>query len=247
MCRMMAAPTGIPGCLVADPFLRMARGENALNERNTSRGLVRHGDGWGAVIVRDEEPRRVRSPLACWDDAAFSEIRSADVKLLHARLASSAGRGVDNAHPFLAEVGGEAWYFCHNGTLTDEPDDGTGATDSERFFRRMAPLLDQGDPIDAFEATAGALSDITALNALLLSPRGLWAFCVWADSTYATYYTLAFAKTAHGVVVASEPLGDIAPRWTPMENGTALWVPAGAAEARVVRLRLPDAITRAAA
>ncbi len=247
MCRMMAAPTGIPGHLVADPFLRMARGENALNERNTRRGLVRHGDGWGAVIVRDGETSRVRGSLACWDDEGFSTVRSSVVQLLHARLASSAGRGVDNAHPFVAEVRGETWYFSHNGTLNDEPDDGTGATDSERFFRRMTPVLDQSDPIDAFEATAGALSSITALNALLLSPRGLWAFCVWADSEYAAYYTLAWAKAADGVVVASEPLGDVASRWTPMENRTALWVPAGTADARVVRLRLPNAIMRAAA
>ncbi len=226
MCRMMAAPSGIPGRLVSDAFLRMARGENALNERNTSLGLVRHGDGWGAVLEAGGRPIRVRSPQPCWDDPAFAQVRSASVRLLHARLASSGGRGEIHTHPFSIEVDGETWTFCHNGTIRDLPDDGSGATDSERFFRRLASMLASEDPVTAFEAAAEPLRDVTSLNSLLLGPTGLWAFCAWTDPTYRAYYTLAWAETAGGVVVASEPLVGLDARWTSMENGSVLWIPA---------------------
>ncbi len=181
MCRMMAAPSGIPGRVVADAFLRMARGENALNERNTSLGLVKHGDGWGAVLETGGRTIRVRSPRPCWDDPAFAQVQSTSVRLLHARLASSAGRGEVHAHPFSTEIDGETWTFCHNGTIRDLPDDGSGATDSERFFRRLAPMLASTDPVTAFETVAAPLRDVTSLNSLLLGPTGLWAFCVWTD------------------------------------------------------------------
>ena len=242
MCRMMAAPSGIPGRVVADVFLRMARGENALNERNTSLGLVKHGDGWGAVLETGGRTIRVRSPRPCWDDPAFAQVQSTSVKLLHARLASSAGRGEVHAHPFSTEIDGETWTFCHNGTIRDLPDDGSGATDSERFFRRLAPMLASTDPVTAFETVAAPLRDVTSLNSLLLGPTGLWAFCVWTDPTYRAYYTLVWAETSGGVVVASEPLADLDVRWVPMENRSVLSIPAhGMGAAPVVQpLRLRD-------
>ena len=247
MCRMLAGPSGIPGRFVVDAFLRMARGENSLNEKNTTHGLVSHGHGWGAVLEADGDTTRVRSAKPCWDDPACAQIRSAHVKLLHARLASSGGRGEAHAHPFSTQIRGETWYFCHNGTIRDEPDDGTDATDSERFFRRMASHLACEDPISAFETAAASLRDVSALNSLLLGPGGLWAFCVWTDPGLREYYTLEWAETAHGVVVASETLADVAPRWVPMENGSALWASAQSSDVRSFRLRLPREITPAAA
>jgi predicted glutamine amidotransferase len=243
---MLAAPSGIPGHIVSGAFLRMARGENSVNEKNTALGLVRHGHGWGAVLESGGEKARVRSARPCWDDAAFLQVRSASVHLLHARLASVAGVGTANTHPFSAEVRGETWYFCHNGTLRDEPDDGTGTTDSERFFRRMLPLIERGEPVLAFESAAGILRDVTALNSLLLGPDGLWAFCVWADPRSRAYYTLSWAETPYGALVSSESLRDVAAQWTPMENGTVLWIPARPTGVRLVRLRLPGALTPAA-
>lgn len=249
---MLGAPDGVPGDLIAGPFLRMARGENAVNEKNVSLGLVKHGDGWGAVLATGiATTARVRSARPSWDDPEFLKIRSASVKLLHARLASSGGAGEARAHPFEAEIGGASWHFCHNGTLHDEPEDGTRAADSERFFRRLSALLEREDPVSAFESAASTLSDITALNALLLGPGGLWAFCVWTDPRYREYYTMVWAETSYGVLVSSEPIADIAPRWTRFENGSALWAPpsgAGtASNVRLSRLRLPARLTCAAA
>jgi predicted glutamine amidotransferase len=228
----------------------MARGENALNEKNTSIGLVKHGDAWGAVLEAGGRTTCVRSGRACWDDPAFAQVGRARVKLLHARLASSAGCDEAHAHPFSAEIRGEAWRFCHNGTLHDEPHDGTDATDSERFFRRMARRLESADPVSAFEAATSSLQKVTALDSLLLGPDGLWAFCVWTDLHYPTYYTLVWADTPHGILVASEPIEDVATRWVPIDNGWALWIPtrrdAATSGPRLVRLRLPAALTPAA-
>jgi len=246
MCRMLAAPNGIPARTIGVPFLRMARGENALNEKNTRLGLVRHGDGWGAVLETAGGLEHVRSARPCWDDPAFAQSDSVRVRLLHARLASVAGLGEAHAHPYSEESLGATWYFCHNGTLRDEPDDGTGDTDSKRYFRRMAKQLESQDPVAAFEAAASILRDVTALNALLLGPEGLWAFCAWAGANCRAYYTLVWAETADGVVVSSEPLRDVAEHWTPMENGTAL-IATARAGVRIVRLRLPFLSTPAAA
>jgi predicted glutamine amidotransferase len=237
---MMAAPSGIPGRLAADAFLRMARGQNAVNEQNTSLGHWRHGDGWGAVLELDGHIARVRSPRPCWDDGAFSKVRATSVLLLHARRASVSGVSEVNSHPFQLDIDGEPWYFCHNGTITDLPDDGSGGTDSERFFRRLAPLLSRVDPVTAFQSVAEPLRNYTSLNSLLLGPTGLWAFCAWADPRYSTYYTLVLAETPYGTVVASEPLAEVGTtHWTPMENRSALWVDARTGRAVVASLDLP--------
>jgi len=235
----MAARFGIPGCLVADAFLRMAQGKNTLNERNTSLGLMTHGDGWGGVLEFDGRMARVRSLRPSWDDGAFSQVLSASVLLLHARQASVSGVCEANSHPFLMDVSGEPWYFCHNGTITDLPDDASGGTDSERFFRCLSPLLSSVDPVAAFQAVAEPLRDYTSLNSLLLGPTGLWAFCAWADPRYSTYYTLVWAETPYGIVVASEPLAELGTHWTPMENGSALWVDARTGRAALAPLDLP--------
>jgi predicted glutamine amidotransferase len=239
MCRMMAARFGIPGRLAANAFLRMAQGENAVNEQNTSLGHWRHGHGWGGVLESDGRMSRVRSLRPCWEDGEFSQVLSASVLLLHARRASVSGVCEANSHPFLLDVGGEPWYFCHNGTITDLPDDGSGGTDSERFFRHMSPLLARVDPITAFQSVAESLRDYTSLNSLLLGPTGLWAFCAWADPRYSTYYTLVWAETPYGIVVASEPLAELGTHWTPMENRSALWVDARTGRAVVEPLDLP--------
>lgn len=227
----------------------MARGENAQNEKNTTLGAVRHGDGWGALLCQGGRISRIRGAGAGWEDPRFAEVRTADVELLHARLASSGTIAESNSHPFAASIRGEAWFFCHNGTLADEPSEGTEATDSERFFRRMVPRIERGEnPMAAFEAAASGLKEITALNVFLLGPDGIWAFCVWADAALRTYYTLSWAETPYGVLVSSEPLLDVASRWIPMENGTALRALSRAqGDVRVVRLCLPDALSRAAA
>lgn len=242
MCRMLAAPAGFPGHLLDRAFLRMARGENVETEKNRPLGLLRHGDGWGAVLRGTE---RLRSERPCWDDASFQRVRLGLVELLHARLASRGTVGEANAHPFTASVRGETWSFCHNGTLLDEPDDGSGSTDSERFFRRIMTFVERGkDPVRAFELAASRLKKITAANAFLLGPKSLSAFCVFADPECPSYYTLSWAETAYGALVSSEPLRDLATDWTPIANGTALVfpVPSGdGAEAspRIVSLRLP--------
>jgi predicted glutamine amidotransferase len=239
MCRMMAAPSGIPGRLAADAFLRMAQGKNAVNEQNTSLGLVSHGDGWGAVLEFDGRIARVRSPRPCWDDGAFSQSRAASVLLLHARRASVSGVSEANSHPFQLDVDGEPWYFCHNGTIRDLPDDEGGATDSERFFRRLSPLLSRVDPVTAFQSVAEPLRDYTSLNSFLLGPTGLWAFCAWMNPQVRTYYTLVWAETPYGIVVASEPLPEVGAGWVPMENGSALRVDARTGDVVTMPMGLP--------
>ena len=239
MCRMMAAPSGIPGRLAADAFLRMARGENSVNEQNPSLGHWRHGHGWGGVLESDGRIARVRSPRPCWNDDGFSKVRATSVLLLHARRASVSGVSESNSHPFSIEIDGESWYFCHNGTIRDLSGDGDGVTDSERFFHRLSPLLSRVDPVTAFQVVAEPLRDYTSLNSLLLGPTGLWAFCAWTNPQVKAYYTLVWTKTPDGTVVASEPLAEFGARWTPMENGSALRVDVRTGDVAAVPMGLP--------
>jgi len=66
MCRMIAAPLGLPGDCLVDPFLRMAQGRNTLNEVNTMFGKITHGDGWGAVCGQEGELTVRRSTCGQW-------------------------------------------------------------------------------------------------------------------------------------------------------------------------------------
>jgi len=58
---MIAAPLGISGHLLIDPFLRMAQGLNTLSELNQTLGNYTHGHGWGAVMGVESEDKILRS------------------------------------------------------------------------------------------------------------------------------------------------------------------------------------------
>ena len=65
MCRMIAAPSGILGEGIIEPFVRMARGKNALHEHNTTLGEFQHPDGWASCTRRkDRSSHTVASALA---------------------------------------------------------------------------------------------------------------------------------------------------------------------------------------
>jgi len=119
MCRMIAAPFGIKGGMLIEPFVRMARGENALHEHNQSLGRFRHGDGWGVVYEEGKTYHSYRSLKPCWDDPTLEQLRDRTILLLHARRASRGNVTLENVHPFQHTHNAQTWYFCHNGTIKD--------------------------------------------------------------------------------------------------------------------------------
>jgi predicted glutamine amidotransferase len=227
MCRMIAAPLGAPGDLLIAPFLRMARGENAINEHNTKVGQWTHANGWGAVYEEDGELKTLRSTEPCWDDPAIESLRDRRLFLLHARRASLGAVSLANTHPFDADVVGKRFFFCHNGTVRDLlPTPPTLAkaepTDSERIFHRLIPYVRDGRTLEGFREVYGGFRDYTCLNTFLLGPEELWAVCLFTRDP--AYYALALATSSHGPIVSSEPLAEFAGDRRPIASGTAVRV-----------------------
>jgi predicted glutamine amidotransferase len=227
MCRMIAAPTGLFGQLLVDGFLRMSQGRNALNELNTGFGKITHADGWGAVFVDGEEVRVHRSVAPCWRDPSIEPLRDKSVLLLHARRASKGSVTLDNVHPFEQEIGGERWFFCHNGTVRGElPITETltkaDPTDSERLFHLLRPYIAAGDVLAGIREVCGGISDFTCLNSFLLGPDALWVVCLHTE--HPVYYTMTLATTEHGPIVSSEPLGELGPTSFSLPNGSLLHI-----------------------
>jgi len=119
MCRMIASPRGLDGAGLIAPFSKMARGMNALHERNPSPGKYLHAGGWGAVYEADGKLKVIRGVLPFWADPKIEALKGKRVFLLHARRASVGGVTEENTHPFVEERFGKTFYFCHNGTITD--------------------------------------------------------------------------------------------------------------------------------
>jgi len=224
---MIAAPLGVSGSLLIEPFLRMAQGRNALNEHNTAYGEWTHANGWGVVYEEDGRLRIDRSILACWEDPAIHALRDKRVFLLHARRASLGGVSLENTHPFEQEIDGACWSFCHNGTVRDEllalptmaKED---ATDSEKVFHRLMPYLHEGQVLKGFREVYCGFRNFTSLNTLLLGPDDFWAVSLCTRDP--AYYTLTLADADNGPMVSSEPLVEFSKRQTPISDGTGVHV-----------------------
>ena len=226
MCRMIAAPRGVPGSLLIEPFMRLAQGRNTLNEINTVLGQWTHLESWGAVYERDGELVSVRRTRSCVDDPELERLRDEKVFLLHARKASSGAVCLDNTHPFSYDLNGARWFFSHNGTVKDpltvpETLNRDGSTDSERVFHRLLPFVET-DPLYGVRKVYRGFHDFTCLNSFLMGPNTLWTVCFHTENP--NYYTFAVADLPSGPVIASEPLADVADVWMPMANERVLAV-----------------------
>jgi len=211
---------GAPESLLIDPFLRMARGENALNEHNTELGEWDHAHGWGAVYEEDGQLRVLRSTAACWeDDRKLKRLRDRRVFLLHARRMSPQKKvELSQTHPFEQEVAGASWFFCHNGTVRGIAP--PRESDSREVFRRLLPHIADGRILEGTRTVYGGLDDFTGANTFLLGPEALWAVCLYSENR--KYYTLTLAQTGVGPIVSSESLEELGSETTRLPNGTIL-------------------------
>lgn len=215
---MIAAPMGLPGHALIDPFARMARGENALNEHNTKLGEWTHPHGWGAVYEDHGGIQAIRGTTACWDDRDLRTLLDRRVFLLHARRASLGSVTAENTHPFEEKVDGSSWFFCHNGTVRGIAS--PGESDSREIFRRLLPYVREGRTLEGIREVYGGFEDFSSLNSFLLGPEEFWAVCSYSRNP--AYYTLALAQTEDGPIVASEPLAEFPDGRVELSNRTIL-------------------------
>jgi predicted glutamine amidotransferase len=234
MCRMIAAVGRIDARLMRSAMADMASNENPAHTHEVrSRGAsYQHEDGWGSAWSEAGHLRARRSADSFLRDPLTMEIDDLRTHLLvlHARRATSPDSvGLSNTHPFMAELGGTAWAFCHNGMINDlsplraapglSPE---GTTDSEKLFHHiMAALAETG-------LTAGGEarpSDDEMKNVILRaiesieSYTALHCFLVAQDRVYATakrnpsqsrpgYHALWEGRSPLLNLVSSEPVAE---------------------------------------
>lgn len=223
MCRMIAAPDGVPGRILLPSFLAMAKGLNTLNDVNQVRGSVRHGDGWGAVVRGRRRSVSYRSLLPCWEDRSLWRLEKKTVLGLHARRATyGSNEDINNIHPFLLRTRRGDLALMHNGTIRDKIHTNRvprGGTDSERYFLLLVQALERNPHSgEAVRASLESLHDYTALNAFLFERDALWTIAKSQQDS--PYYTLYSHYTDWGTVIASEPLGAFGGSWVPVPNGS---------------------------
>lgn len=223
MCRMIAAPFGVKGETLIEPFVRMAQGENALHEHNRTLGEFRHGDGWGVVYAEGGTYHSYRSLKPCWDDPTLEQLRDRTILLLHARRASRGNVTLENVHPFQHTHNAQTWYFCHNGTIKDHMEQSPemkGDTDSERYFHLLLNHLNESHSVASIDRTLSSLKSYTSLNAFLLNENRFYAINRFSKSPL--YYTLYFHQGEEDSLLSSEPLLDVALDWNPLANRTVM-------------------------
>jgi predicted glutamine amidotransferase len=215
---MIAAPFGVRGDRIIEPFVRMARGENALHEHNTALGEFQHPDGWGAVYKAGEVYKTHRSARPCWEDKGLEGLKDRAIILMHARRASRGQVNLANVHPFHIKHNGRSWYFGHNGTIDDPAiTKYRGGTDSKRYFRYLLAHLDMSDPLESIKTAVNSLYDYTSLNAFLTDCDQFYVINRY--STSPRYYRLYLHQSDDGPIISSEPLFDMAAIWEPLKNG----------------------------
>ena len=229
-----------------------------------------HGDGWGiAWYDGNAEIQTLRAQDAAYLDGDYAEALgnvASTGAILHLRWATP-GIPVQpgNTHPFLRED----HAFAHNGSIYSR--DGLldlldavpvleGSTDSELY---LLALLQRVREHGFDEGLRSTIVDITAeltpssLNAMLLGHGNLTAMCcnvgdagcpgVTGPETAADelpgYYDLRYRVLDGATLVASSGWADDA-AWSRLDNGTAMVLPAGGGEARIVAIgRYPEATT----
>lgn len=226
--------------LIARPRHSLMRQSLRAEEAKT----VTNGDGFGIGWYGDRpEPGVYREVMPAWSDdnlLALSGTLRSRLFLAHVRAATAGGIARSNCHPFRHG----RWLFMHNGQIGGYPrlrralesglDDGLyaerrGATDSELLFLLVLQRMSAG--CDAREAVLAVLDDTRRLMrrehidaplrfaAALADGQRLHAFRIASDDQPPTLYR---HDSPRGTVIASEPLDEDLPGWTPLPAGAVI-------------------------
>lgn len=226
--------------LIAKPRHSLMRQSLRAEEAKT----VTNGDGFGIGWYGERpEPGVYREVMPAWSDdnlLALSGTLRSGLFFAHVRAATAGGIARSNCHPF--RLG--RWLFMHNGQIGGYgqlrrrlearlPDAlyaaRRGATDSELLFLLAMARIERGEAAD--EAMLAVLDETCALMrsegvapplrfaAALADGERLHAFRIASDDAPPTLYR---RDCTHGTVIASEPLDDDQPGWTPLAAGAVL-------------------------
>lgn len=177
-----------------------------------------HRDGCGIAWLENGKIQlEKRSREDAWDASFEDKVRgiSTSIFIAHNRFATSSPIvNVEGAHPFVREVNGAQYAFCHNGTVHTYLEEARkqGVPDSRIIFDN---LLLANEPNDAAHIRArvqniAQKTEYTSMSGLLISKDKLYLWRVFDESKDAQlrnrYYTLYVKQSKGAVTVASEPL-----------------------------------------
>ena len=231
--------------LVCKPRHSLVRQSLQASEAKT----VTNGDGFGIGWYGEREvPGVYREVMPAWSDenllALCANVRS-HLFMAHVRAATGGGVSRLNCHPFHHG----RYLFIHNGQVGDFArvrrrmeaeltdalfDERRGATDSELLFLQIMDRIEAGRPVvdSVHEVLCGLAASMQALgitaplrfSAALADGEQLWAFRWASDDRPPSLY---LKPQRGGWAIASEPLGDDAEAWQPIERGQLVHVRGG--------------------
>jgi predicted glutamine amidotransferase len=228
MCRMIAEVGKFDAASIASA-VAMSQGRTASHEYPDRR----HFDGWGAVYLdAHEQLRCVRDEAPISNDRAHAKLNEARGRLLviHARAASVKSKtGIDYVHPVQGAIAGRTAYFFHNRYAPDifrELGYKNSSWDSRELFEWLVPAFEAGDRQAALRERLESLPiNTTSANFMLVEPTRL-TICNWfmESSPSPKYFTMHLARTAEALIIASDPIIELAPaaQWEAIKNRTIM-------------------------
>jgi glutamine amidotransferase len=226
---MIVAVGKFDAASIVNAAVAMSQGRTADHEYPDRR----HFDGWGAVYL-DVQGRLecIRDEAPISGDRAGSRLNEADGRLLviHTRAASIKSKtGIGYVHPVQGVIAGHTAYFFHNGYAPDifrELGYKSSSWDTRELFEWLVPALEAGDREAAVRERLEHLpASTTAVNFMLVEPARL-TVCNWfmEPNPSPRYYTMHLASTAEALIVASDPVIDLAPaaQWEAVKNRTIM-------------------------
>ena len=211
--------------------------------------MATNGDGFGIGWYGDREvPGVYREVMPAWSDenllAVCANVRSR-LFMAHVRAATGGGVSRLNCHPFHHG----RYLFIHNGqvgdfarvrrrleTLLPDPlyNERRGATDSELLFLLIMARIEAGLPVvealhtvlrdTAATMDAAGVSEPLRCSAALADGEQLWAIRWASDGQPPSLY---LKPQRGGWAIASEPLGDDAEAWSPLDKAELVHVHEG--------------------
>ncbi|WCN28999.1 class II glutamine amidotransferase [Thermococcus kodakarensis] len=249
MCRILfARGIGQEVAPLFDALIKSAQNDPYREKRNKK---TQHPDGWGYVLLREENVTHYRSVLPIFNDPnaenllnSLTEEDSQVVLMAHARAASQGGKTLFNVQPFqFSTRHGFSFWFMHNGDLDKEAliwkagfkgEELVNASDSYVFAAYLSKTIDNITPEEISRRfVLGLETTRTTLNTgtLFLLPDGSWSAFITAYMVNKYTNSLDDWNYARLIELKANDLYAVASstlelyheaRWRTLNNGTAI-------------------------
>jgi len=206
--------------LLIKDLIKIAKGQNEINEKNTVLGKFQHNDGWGISYHDTGGWHTYKSVIPIFDDQNSKSFDNviANIIILHARKATVGEKSMENTQPLLFSCN-KTYIFMHNGTLLDDIPTNSfvnGTSDSVKLFNH---LLEHETKNDLFKNLN--FDNYSSNNFIFANDDRILIGQMYKSNPQ--YSTLKYCKDQHGIIFSSEVLPDLKDRaWKNLQNHTII-------------------------